>query len=569
MNRNLRNTLLFITAIAAGMFVIAPGEVDRDNPPTPVSVYTDEPGKLVLDLNDNISDEEITALEGLLGSSISWTYEDARIGIVPVESLSTATFWLDGFPNVVAAEPQGQYTALGFPNDPMYGKQWHLRAMGAPEGWEHSPQGEGVIVAVVDTGITQIEDLKGTKFVEGKSFVPGASTPADGNGHGTHVTGTIAQTTNNGIGCAGIAPRASIMPVKVLSDSGSGSFDWVAAGILWAGDNGAQVINLSLGGPYSKVVHQAIKDVRAKGVIVVAAAGNDGREGVGYPGALAETIGVSATGPDGTLAPYSSWGKGVDIAAPGGDKKQPGGGVWQGTIDGKGGSTYAEYQGTSMATPHVVGAAAVLLSTGECDSTCVQETLLRTAGDGKWDPKFGYGKLDLGAALGAMTTTYSFTKFGLAVLIAFLISSLEKANIKFGIASALTAGFAAAGFFFLEYLPLGNHWILDLLTSGILTWPSLVFGDWFTGNPLLASALLPGAATFVLGAFQRTRWLAVGITCGIGTHLLHAASTGSIHPWFMPGLIGTAWLLLNSLGCLIFALAMAGAEKLDNQPRGN
>src|SRR5690606_26728751 len=118
---------------------------------------------------------------------------------------------------------------------------------------------------------------------------------------------------------------------------GFGSSSWIAAGIDYAADNGADVINLSLGGAYSGVIHNAIKKAQKKGVIVVAAAGNSGKKGVSYPGALEETIGVSATGPDGTLAFYSSYGKGVDIAAPGGDKRVAGGGVLQDTIDGRGG----------------------------------------------------------------------------------------------------------------------------------------------------------------------------------------------------------------------------------------
>ena len=189
----------------------------------------------------------------------------------------------------------------------MYGRQWNLKAMGAPAAWKRTKQGDGIIVAVVDTGVTKVEDLQGTKVLEGSSFVPGVKKALDDQGHGTHVAGTIAQTTHNGKGVAGVAPKATILPIKVLSGSGSGASPWIASGIDQAVDDGAKVINLSLGGGYSLIIHNAVKKARKKGVIVVAAAGNSGRQGVGYPGGLKETIGVSALGPDGELAPYSSW----------------------------------------------------------------------------------------------------------------------------------------------------------------------------------------------------------------------------------------------------------------------
>ncbi len=361
MSHTVRTTLAVVATLGA-VFLLAPSPAQRELPPVPQVQAPDGAGRLVVDLQDGATEADLQQIEVLLGADLDWSHPlavDEALAEGDVADLDDAVALLAGHPLVEVAEPSLEMVALGYPDDPLYEKQWHLREMGAPAGWERTARGKGVTVAVIDTGVTVVEDLGGTDVLEGATFVPGTKSAADDNGHGTHVAGTIAQTTNNGVGVAGVAPEATVLPVKVLSGYGSGQSPWIAAGIDYAADEGADVINLSLGGGYSQVIHNAIKKARDKGVIVVAAAGNSGRRGVGYPGALEETIGVSAVGPGGVLAPYSSWGKGVDIAAPGGDKAKRGGGVWQDTIDGRGGHHYAEYQGTSMATPHVAGAAAV------------------------------------------------------------------------------------------------------------------------------------------------------------------------------------------------------------------
>jgi serine protease len=362
--------------------------------------------------------------------------------------------------------------------------------------------------------------------------------------------------------------------VKVLSGGGFGTSGWIASGIDWAVEQKADVINLSLGGGYSPVIHNAIKKATAKGVIVVAAAGNSGREGVGYPGGLAETIGVSATGPSGDLAPYSSWGKGVDIAAPGGDKRQAGGGILQDTIDGKGGHAYLEYQGTSMATPHVAGAAAVLLSTG-MEPEAVERTLLDTARPKKasflpdlstrsdWDPKYGYGSLDLQAALGDVSDTYGGLRFALGAAIALIATHLGLSG-RFRLIAAGTAAVTAGGLFFLPWLPLPGGVVLAILAKPILLWPGLVMGSqWWSGFPLWLSAALPFLAAFVPGANRSTRPVALGFVAGIGAHLLFGAVTGTLNPWFMPAGLDSLWLAGNGVVCIVLTLALAGTEKID------
>jgi serine protease len=283
-----------------------------------------------------------------------------------------------------------------------------------PEAWTRN-QGEGVVVAVVDTGVTPVEDLGGTELVPGWNFVDNSADTRDDHGHGTHVAGTIAQTTHNGVGVAGVAYRAKIMPIKVLSAGGSGSVAGIAEGIQWATDHGARVINMSLGGPfYSQVLAKAVRYAHERGVVVVCAAGNDGRGKVSYPAANAGALAVAATQFDETTTFYSNWGKEISVAAPGGNTRvdQNGDGVPDGVLQNTvtpgniDKQDYLLFMGTSMASPHVAGVAALLVSAGVRDphvvKTLLEQTAHRpTAYRGKRDPHYGAGIVDASAALAA------------------------------------------------------------------------------------------------------------------------------------------------------------------------
>lgn len=306
---------------------------------------------------------------------------------------------LERHPAIEWVEPVVEVTAAGAPNDPYYPYQWHMKMLNVEKAWQ-TTKGKGVVVAVIDSGVSKGSDGF-FDLAPGYDFVDDDTTPDDGNAHGTHVAGTIAQKANNGVGVVGVAPEATIMPVRVLSDSGSGSNTWVANGIVWATDHGANIINMSLGGPMSsEVVADACTYAYEQGVTVIAATGNDGySDFIGYPAAYPTTIAVGSVDAQKTIAFYSNQGKEIDLVGPGGDvTKDLNGdgqadGVVQETIEG-GQWGYSFFMGTSMATPHVAGVAALIYANGVHDPDEIRAVLRDSADDlGKsgWDTVYGAG----------------------------------------------------------------------------------------------------------------------------------------------------------------------------------
>jgi subtilisin family serine protease len=275
------------------------------------------------------------------------------------------------------------------------------------------------------TRYRQAPDLGDTLFVGGYDFINNDSHSNDDDGHGTHVTGTIAQSTNNGKGVAGIAFNTTIMPVKVLDATGSGTYQQVADGIYYAVDNGAKIINMSLGGSSpAQSLEDAVAYAYNNGVTVVAACGNSNTASCDYPAAYdSYVIAVGATEYDGTRAPYSSYGTGLDLVAPGGntgtDLNNDGyaDGVLQQTFsDTPVDWSYWFFQGTSMATPHVTGVAALLMSTGVTGPDAVREALQNSTTDlgaPGWDQEYGWGLLNAYAALNYYGIRCDFTGDGL------------------------------------------------------------------------------------------------------------------------------------------------------------
>jgi subtilisin family serine protease len=294
------------------------------------------------------------------------------------------------------AEPLRRLQALAdVAPDPGRPQQWGLDAIGADAAWAVT-RGAGVVVAVVDTGVAPAPDLDG-RLLPGWNAIARSDDAADDNGHGTHVAGTVAEVGGNGLAESGVAPEASILPVKVLDSTGAGSDADVAAGIVWAADHGARIINLSLGGSQpSTVLADGVAYARSRGVLIVAAAGNDGGA-VGVPARLAGVVAVGAVDSNRVRAPFSAGGRALDLVAPGVD-------ILQQTLDGAGGYADRSWSGTSMASPQVAGVAALALAAGRAKTaTGLARLLTRTALDlgvpGR-DPAYGAGLVRADAALG-------------------------------------------------------------------------------------------------------------------------------------------------------------------------
>jgi len=372
-------------------------------------------------------------------------------------------------PEVLSAEPNYLYRARTEPNDPGYAaRQWNMQTLDMPRVWDINPGAtSNVIVAVIDSGITSTTanygfptwngtsiqtftarfavnpDLAVSRIVSPKDFWFWDGPVLDMVGHGTHVSGTIGQDSNNAVGEAGIAYHVSIMPVKVcygfwdlqiaLSalgqpgypplNSGGCPNDLIVQGIRYAADNGAKVINLSLGSPVaSDATADAIRYAVGKGVFVAMAAGNSFDQGnlpqypANYAADIDGAMSVAAVGPSLTHAYYSTANSRIEIAAPGGSNKEGGtnGLIWQyGLIDADSNAasvifprfdrfTDVPLQGTSMASPHVAGLAALLVSQGVSKPAAIEALIKATARDlgakGR-DDETGYGLIQPRAAL--------------------------------------------------------------------------------------------------------------------------------------------------------------------------
>jgi serine protease len=305
--------------------------------------------------------------------------------------------------NAVGVELDATMTAADVPagTDPYRTQQWDLSKIRVGDAWQRAT-GAGVTVAVIDTGVDSSHpDLTG-QVLPGIDIIAGTSgTSTDPNGHGTHVAGTIAALTGNGVGVSAVAPNATILPVRVLGANGSGYMSDAATGIIYAADHGANVINMSLGSD-SKVlaVSNAIAYARSMGVVVVAAAGNARANGspTSYPAADAGVIAVAATDSNDAVASYSNQGDYVDVAA-------PGSAVLSTYPTALAASGYATLYGTSMASPHVAAVAALLKSynsalTPDQVEQAMESSAVDLGAAGK-DRDYGYGRVDAAAALTA------------------------------------------------------------------------------------------------------------------------------------------------------------------------
>jgi serine protease len=489
-------------------------------------------------------------------------------------------------------EPNYIYSTQDIPNDPDYAKQWNFLNINIESAWDET-KGSGVTVAVIDTGVSQVPDLRGTKFVAGYDFVNDRAEAADDNGHGTHVAGTIAQSTNNGYGVAGIAYEASIMPLKVLAASGGGTVADIAEAIRFAADHNADVINMSLGGGGdTDLMREAIDYAHNKGVVIVAAAGNANSNSASYPARYPNVIAVSALDSTGVKAPYSNFGAGVDISAPGGSTggSNPAGGVLQQTIDPETGeAVFRAFQGTSMASPHVAGVAALVKASGVENPDEIAQVLKQSARVIQGDElnHFGAGQLDAAAAVklaqkgqitfrdffrwlrdnGYLNLRFWFDggvvallpKIGM-VLGSYLLAWFLRNYLpifSFSLGSGLVAG--SAGLFFLRGL-----YVFDapqapfrILGSSIPELGGAIQGSSLL-NPIFASVLIPLVLVALLLGNAQWKWFAVGSALGVASCLAISAIVSPEVLWLGSGAIARSYLIVNALLC--FGLAYLGSK---------
>ena len=330
---------------------------------------------------------------------------------------------LSNDPRVLSAEPNAICKTNTYfkPDDPKWRKQWNLREMqmlAMGKTWDAQTGNNDVIIAVLDSGVAYetyhdgslqyeiMEDFLSTVFVQGYDFINDDDHPNDDYNHGTHMAGVICADLSNDIGVAGMAPGCAIMPVKVLDSEGVGTVLTLISGIDYAVANSADVLNMSVSFPTGYIpgeaLYQAVLDAHNAGVVLVAAAGNEGLSNVCYPAAFNECIAVGAVNSMGKRADYSNWGDALDVVAPGGDT---GDRNEDGVVDAILAPAFATGQptseigywmgcGTSQAAAHVSALAGLLLSHGAGSSDEVRNTILKTVKDmnvAGWDVESGYG----------------------------------------------------------------------------------------------------------------------------------------------------------------------------------
>ena len=313
---------------------------------------------------------------------------------VPAGQVAEAADALRADPAVAYVErDQVARIAAVTPDDPAYGDQWGLKKAGVDTAWQTTRGSAAIVVAVVDTGVKGLPDLAG-RVLPGRDFVHDDNDAADDQGHGTMTAGVIAARGDNRTGIAGICWTCRILPVKVLGRDGSGSYSDIAQGIRWSADQGADIINLSLGGAAdSQLLRDAVDYASGKGALVIAAAGNAGSAVPHYPAAIPAVLAVGASTTTDRRYSWSNYGSSwVDIAAPGCNPAQALNGL------------VGQFCGTSSATPFVAGVAALLASTTPTPTAATMRTALTTSADGiagTWVPQSS-GRVDAAAALASL-----------------------------------------------------------------------------------------------------------------------------------------------------------------------
>jgi subtilisin family serine protease len=388
-----------LAAIVLGLVTAVPGTAASNS-----SAFDDAPaGRLVVTWRDEapaaLADGDVRATKpsrvnphrsvvvargGTAAQVAARLQRDPRVASVVPDAVGRATDW----PEDPAAVP----------TDELWDKwQGDMRRIGMPSAWSITTGSTDVVVAILDTGYDRThEDLESVPLTSRRNIRNGTRNVTDGYGHGTHVAGTIAAATNNGLGVASMAPGVTLMPVKVLDSNGQGYWSDFLDGVDWAVAHGADIVNMSLGSYLSPTQianwQPTFTAAWEAGTMVVAAAGNNDNSTLFYPASFANVLSVSATTNDDVKASFSSFGSAVDVSAPGS--------FIASTYRN---NTYYAMSGTSMATPHVAGLAALIRSlhpefTPREVETAIKATAL-DLGNAGWDKYFGHGRIQPPLAL--------------------------------------------------------------------------------------------------------------------------------------------------------------------------
>ncbi|WP_236838637.1 S8 family peptidase [Caldalkalibacillus salinus] len=367
-------SLLFVFVLVLGIVNPAIGtneELDTFEMPSPeMDTYVE--GQVIVQFEDVVAQEQVTQVLSQLDAKVleDKSPVDSPFDVLEVKDVDveTAVEILEDNPLVAYAEPNYMLQATWTPNDTYYNYQYGPQNTDTEWAWDYVRGSSNQEIAVLDTGVDYNHpDLDG-KVILGYDFANNDYDPMDRNGHGTHVAGTAAAETNNSRGVAGMAPNTKILAVQVLSDNGGGSLNDVADGIRYAADQGAEVINLSLGCDcHTTTLENAVNYAWNAGSVVVAAAGNDGVSTTFEPASYDNVIAVAAVDQSDNKASFSNYGSWVDVAAPGVDIAS--------TVPNNG---YSYMSGTSMASPHVAGLAGLLASQGR-NNVNIRQAIEQTA----------------------------------------------------------------------------------------------------------------------------------------------------------------------------------------------
>ncbi|HVF05401.1 MAG TPA: S8 family serine peptidase [Frankiaceae bacterium] len=403
-------------AVTAGLAVAGPALAGPD-PAAPAHPH--DPDRILVAFDPGSAADARRSAHAQQGGRVENTFEHLNLDVVRIAEGTTPAAAIARYernPNVAYAQPNWQASLLSVPNDTLFKDQWGLHNtdqpvtgslvngaadfdVDAPEGWDAAfgpgsfPSTGGVRVGILDTGIdrTHVDLLNKTVACATANAIIGVVTEgtcSDDNLHGTHVAGTVAAITGNGVGVAGVAPNAPLAIFKALNAAGDGYYADVIAGIHWLHTKGgAKIISMSIGGPQDSALDAELTEAAAAGVLLIAAAGNDGDATKNWPAYHRDVMSVSSVSQDGTLSWFSTCNTDVEIAAPGED-------IWS-TFPS---NTYGVISGTSMSTPHVSGVASMVMWKLGLDAAQTRTKLKSTTEDSGGCN--GVGIVNLAGALG-------------------------------------------------------------------------------------------------------------------------------------------------------------------------